>query len=51
VGSYFDNQLLCQNLETVLDLAIPKVDIHHPVHETLDVKQQLKSIIWDYQNA
>jgi hypothetical protein len=51
VGSYFDNQLLCQNIETVLNLAIPKVDIHHPVDETLDVKQQLESIIWDHQNA
>ena len=51
VGSYFDNQLLCQNIETVLNLAIPKADIHHPVHETLDVKQQLESIIWDHQNA
>jgi hypothetical protein len=51
MGSYFDNQLLCQNIETVLQLAIPKVESHHLKHETYDVRQQLESIIWDDQNV
>ena len=51
MGSYFDNQLLCQKIETVLHLAIPKVEIQHLKHGNFDVRQQLEAIIWDRQNA
>lgn len=51
MGSFFDNQLLCQSLETALQLAIPKVENHHLKHETFDIRQQLESIIWGDQNA
>ena len=51
MGAFFDNQMLCQSLETIPRLAIPKDVTHHLKDENIKVRQQLESIIWDGQDA
>ena len=51
MGAFFDNQMLCQSLETISRLAIPKDVTHHLKDENIRVRQQLESIIWDGQDA